>query len=117
MSEFAPIIYLVLAIDVVISIGVGLLVISKANYFWEKSGDTTNRLFSSVFLASCSMFLLCTVLFMIVHVWAWAPFNIATQVTPFGTTWTFAFVFACIATAGSVLPVKRAMGKQLTAQN
>ncbi len=117
LSEFAPIIYLVLAIDVVISIGVGVLVISKAKYFWEKSDDKTNGFFSSVLLASCSIFLLCTVLFTIVHVWAWAPFNVATRIIPFSTTWTFAFVFACIATAGSVLPVKRAMGKRLAAQN
>ena len=63
-------------------------------------------------LATGSIFLLCLSFFMIVHVWAWLPLNVATQFVPFSTTWKFAIVLAGFATGCWALPLKRALSKQ-----
>ena len=111
MSDTAQVIYIVLIIDCVISIVVGGSVLLNAEYFEDRVTEQTRRFMTPMILASGSIFLLCTLFFVIVHMWAWAPFNVAETIVPFNVTWKSAITLACFATIGWALPLKRAIKK------
>ncbi len=117
MSDFAQIVCMVLAIDFIVSLVVGISVFSNAEYFWDKARDWKRQSVQSVLLANGYIFLFCAFFFFMIHVWAWAPFNISAEIVPFEVTWQFAIVLAFLPTLGWALPMKRAMAKIQKVEN
>lgn len=111
MNSGIQLIGIILAIDCVAAIIVVSGVIFGAEYFWEMTQGRRQRVLMAMLLTSGSIFLLCIMMFTVIHVWAWAPVNIAHQYAPFKVTWQTAMLLASFVTFVSARPLKRTLTK------